>query len=274
MKFKKLLLLLPMVGITSCGYSLSYLVEGNKYNSPIFTENYYQCWNEELKQAPIKGQKEVTDFITSFYDIDKIDNTQPYDNIYDYGSAYKMNKTNDLFNYGVQSKLFDGIVECDGVGYQLLRVQTDEDGFSISFGKESSELRYIALQFKSTTNNQRACLAVGESGVDPYIHEDNELYHSSTITIHTSIYCKNDANKIEQYVYTSTVQNDYTNVGSRYIFYGFDLRDEKLSRVVGYSISYEYDDELINWNINHGGPTDIEYALFLYELFIPYTSWN
>ena len=39
MKYKKFLLLLPMIALTSCGYSLSYLVEGNKYNSPVFKEN-------------------------------------------------------------------------------------------------------------------------------------------------------------------------------------------------------------------------------------------
>lgn len=276
MKFKKLFLLLPMIAITSCGYSLSYLVKGNKYNSPVFSENYYQHWDNELKNAKQVSSKDLNndEFITSFNDIDKIDQGCSVSDIYEYGNQYRMNKANDMFNYGYQSKLFDGVIECDGVGFQLLRVQTDKDGFSVAFSKESSELRYLALQFKSTTDNKCPCLAVGEEG-EPYIHQnDYDLFHSSTITLHTSIYCRNNENKIEKHVYTSEIVNEHTNQGNCYIFFGFDLREEHLSRVVGYSINYEYNDELINWNIEKGVTSLPQYALFLYELFMPYTTWH
>lgn len=275
MKFKKLLLFLPLIAITSCGYSLSYLVEGNKYNSPVFTENYYREDNAHLLKIEDKIVKEDIPFITSFNKISEIDQKVTAKSPEEYGSQYKMNSVDEIFNYGVQSKLFDGIVVCDGVLFQLLRVQADSNGFSISFSKESSEITYLAMQFKSTTNNQRACLVKPDVGPENVrIHEDREMYHESRITLKTSLYCKNDQNIIEKYSYKSTITNSATNNGSSYIFYGLDLREEHLTRVVGYSIAYEYDDDLINWNKEHGGPSDIEYALFMYELFMPYTTWH
>ena len=50
-KKMKYLLLLPLTTIVSCGYSSSYLVEGNKYTSAKFSENYYTHWDNELKSA-------------------------------------------------------------------------------------------------------------------------------------------------------------------------------------------------------------------------------
>lgn len=273
MKFKRMFLLLPVIAVTSCGYSLSYLVEGNKYNSPIFTENYYQVWDANLKNATEKSFKDDLPFITSFKDIYQIDQATTAKNITEYGEKYKMNNVDSMFNYGVQSKLFDGIIECDGVGYQLLRVQADSEGFSVRFSKESSELSYLALQFKSTTNNQRPCLVKPETG-EPYLHDDSDMFHESTITLYTSIYCKNDKNEIEKYTYKSVIVNANTNNGHSYIFYGLNLREEHLTRVIGYSVNYEFNDEtIISWTKEHGGP-DIEYAMFIYELFLPYTTWH
>jgi len=273
--FKKLLLILPAIAITSCGYSLSYLVEGNKYNSPVFKENYYTHWDNEFKNAPLAKAVDQNDFIRKFDNIGVIDQKageKKYASATDYGADYKMNSVNSIFNYGYQSKLFDGRVICGGY-YQLSRIQINPNGFSMAFSKESSELSYIALQFKVTTDPGIACLLVGEEGT-PKVHSDHELYHNSDLTLTTSIYYKNSNNVIVKNTYTSLIEQIRTNDGSNYIFYGVDLRGENISRVVGMSYEYSYNDPLVEWNKNHGGPQDLDYCLFLYELFIPYTNWN
>lgn len=279
MRFKKVLLFLPLIGLTSCGYSLSYLVEGNKYNSPIFKENYYTHWDNNYKNAKIGIEKTLDSdhFITSFndlwkYDARMISKPDIYD-VYEYGKEYKMIGVDKQFNYGYQSKLFDGQVVCGGY-YQLSRIQIDGNGFSGSFEKESNELSYFALQFKSTTDSKQECLAVNETGT-PYVHSnETSLYHSSTITLNIGIYTKNNKNELVKNSYTAVIENSGTNNGSRYIFFAFDLKEDSLSRMIGFSITYTVDDELINWNKNHGGPETLDYALFLYEMFLPYTSWN
>ena len=277
---KKYLLLLPLVTLTSCGYALNYIVEGNKYNSAVFKENYYQEFDPSLKNAVQGIQMEVTDFIEDINDIAKVD----YDFISkkvdrdQYGQDYRMSNLDNSFNYGVQSKLFDGQMVCGGQNnhperaYQLARVQTDKNGFSIRFSKESSELNYYALQFKATTDNTVKCYKVNS---DEYAKNDQEQQHNSTVTITSSFYTK-DGDIIKKNDFTSTILFDgkSTNDGTFYKFYAFNFKalDMSLSRVIGFSISYEFDDELINWNKTKG--IDIDYSLMLYELFLPGTTWN
>ena len=106
MKFKnkKYFLLLPLVALTSCGYSLDYIVEGNKYNSPVFSENYYRHWDDELKNAKQGLSVDVENNITTFSDLFKIDASvyDKYKTSDDYGEDYKMNLVDDMFNYGYQ----------------------------------------------------------------------------------------------------------------------------------------------------------------------------
>lgn len=288
MKVKKFLLFLPLVSLASCGYSLSYLVEGNKYNSPIYKENYYRYWDPTYKVAKKGVEKTLNEneFIAKFKDLYKYDarlinKSDLYGDI-DYGQEYKMNLVDNQFKYGYQSKLFDGQVVCGGY-YQLSRIQIDEKGFSGSFEKESSELSYFALQFKSTTDSKLPCLRLDETGPenvrvhnDP-MHGDGEasLYHTSVINLTIGLYTKNLNNELVRNSYTAVITNERTNDGSAYIFFAFDLREEHLSRMVGFSISYTVQDDLIDHNKNvPGTPESLDYALFLYEMFLPYTSWN
>ena len=167
MNKKKILLLLTLPALASCGgFSVNYIVEGNKYNSPVFTENYYEHWDNELKNAKSVGSYDVTDNkIMSFGDIGLVDKNllvdNPYSSLYQYASDYNLMKADQSFYYGVQSKLFDGEVTCDGY-YQKRRVQSNEKGFSVRFQKESDELSYFAMQFKTTTNNQYDCYPVDQ----------------------------------------------------------------------------------------------------------------
>ena len=287
-KFKKYFLLLPTVIVTSCGTSVDYLVPGNKYNSPVFTENYYSHWDKELRSSKKAEEKIMTEHsITKFSDLDQIDPNQAtgiihYTNANDYGADYKMNSVDDSFNYGYQSKLFDGQMVCGAQNYhpewayQLGRIQTNEKGFSVRFAKESDDLHYFAMQFKASTNNQIDCYPVGSDEIslagDPY--HDEKIRHNSVVTLTVNIYVKTNKG-IVAHPYTSVINfaDKNTNNGGYYVFYAFSLEEENLSRAVGVSFTFSVDDELINHNIEKG-ITNIDYALFLYEVFLPYTYWH
>ncbi len=274
-KLKRMMLFIPLLSLTSCGFSLNYIVEGNKYNSPIFNDNYYQHWDSELKNAQEGINQELDSYITKFSELYTLDPNillEGYTNADDYGADYKMNKVNDMFNYGYQSKLFDGQVQCLGY-YQLARVQTDKDGFSMRFDKESDELDYFAMQFKATTDNTvETCYKVNS---EELAQSDYDMFHNSTVKLHVSLYTKNDANAIVRNTFTTNIifDNNSTNNGSRYVFLAFSLKDYHISRVNGISITYEFEDELINWNKTKG-VNDITYSLMIYEMFMPYTTWH
>ena len=271
-KHKKYLLLLPIVALTSCGYSLDYIVEGNKYNSPIFSENYYSHWDQELVNAKQGLNIDVVDNITSFSDLFKIDASvyDKYKTSDDYGEEYKMNLVDDMFNYGYQSKLFDGQVQCLGY-YQLARIQIDNNGFSMRFSKEGNNLDYFAMQFKATTDNTAKCYILN---TDELATRDADMFHNSTVHLTVSLYTKNDDNHIVKNNFNTTIDfnNNTTNYGSHYKFLAFSLKEYNLSRLVGISFEYTVDDELVDWNKQKG--IDIDYSLMLYELFLPYTNWH
>ncbi len=303
---KKYLLLLPIVAaLSSCGgYSLDYIVEGDKYLSSVFTKNFYEHWDGELTNAKhVKETNVAESRITSFKQLGSLDpnyaTTDPNTlSQRDYSNAHHLSNYDDMFNYGVQSKLFDGKYVCDGVHQQQLRMQIGEKGFSVRFSKESDTLSYFAMNFKATTNNQIKCYK-------PYSDEisegDRDKFHNSELDLTVTIYVKEES-YIVGYDFTSHVNfnecycnsdvisdpipsQKTTNDGSKYYFYGFDLskatntKGEKLSRMIGFSVSLKNikDDLILN---NEGKTIDdkpvekIDYALFIYEVFLPYTYWH
>ncbi len=288
-KFKKYLLLLPMVMVVSCGTSVNYLVPGNKYNSPIFTENYYCHWDSELKNASKVDAKDVTDTsIRKFADLDLVDpnvatGIVSFASANEYGAAYKMNSVDDSFNYGYQSKLFDGQMVCGAqnyhpeYAYQLGRIQTDSNGFSVRFAKESDDLHYFAMQFKASTNNQIDCYPVNSNELSPASDgaaHDDRIRHASSVQLTTTIYVKTNKGIVAHpYVADIEFPDAATNNGGFYIFYAFSLENEDLSRAVGVSFTFTYWDALIEWNKTKG-INNIDYALFLYEVILPYTYWH
>lgn len=294
----KYLLLMPLTAIVSCGYSSSYLIEGDKYVSSNFKENYYTHWDDELKAIkPVKEidvtDKQIIAEMNYGYEPSLLNGIEEIDpNFFDkapdvdeYGEQFKMNDLDDSFKYGYQSKLFDGQMVCGGQNNRPEyaqakgRVQIGESGISIRFSKESSDLHYFALQFKASTDNTRP--AYKEDG-NP-ANNDYDLMHESKIRIKTIIYTKT-LTQIEAYSFISDVEligtvrqagvDRYkTNNGHVYNFLAFDLEQYELSRCVGVSIQFEVvEDALLTKNKELGN--DMTYALFLYEIFFPYTSWN
>ena len=305
----KYLMLLPLTTIVSCGYSTSYLVEGSKYTSSVFKENYYNHWDNELLAAKnaekhpivdVTDETLVTGINYSFYSSNTITGLSEIDpNFFEkdpgleqYSSEYKMNSVDDSFNYGYQSKLFDGQMVCGGqnghpeYAYQLGRVQTNQKGFSVRFSKESNELHYFAMNFKATTDNTINCEPVPGT-TDPHAGADQRLYHESSFTLLITLYLKTTGG-IEAYPFsvdidlTGKVGDSYkTNNGHFYNFLAFDLEQYKtetfsFTRLVGVSVEFEViSDALIEYNAAQGVEISYDdYALFLYEMFFPYTSWN
>lgn len=298
----KYLMLLPLVSIVSCGYSTSYLVEGNKYVSSVFKENYYTHWDNELKSATKKEVVDVTDSkvvceINYGFDSHLLEGIEAIDpnffeeapDLDEYGTAFKMNSADDSFKYGYQSKLFDGQMVCGGqngkeeYAQAKGRVQIPETGISARFSKESGELHYFAMNFKASTDNtiSESHPAYKEDGSLAY--DDYDLMHDSRLELTVTLYIKTFTG-IEAHPFTMEIDllgtvkqgmrdHNKTNNGHVYTFVAFDLEQYELSRCVGVSITFDVlEDHLLDKNIELGN--DMTYALFLYELFLPYTSWN
>ena len=162
-------------------------------------------------------------------------------------------------------------------------MQINRNGFSIRFSKESTDLHYFALNFKASTDNTKKCYPVDGTTLAT---TDTQLFHNSKINLTITLYNKT-LNGIEGYPFSMDVEfdNKHTNDGHYYTFIAFDLEDYELSRLVGVSLEFTVlEDALISYKEGktyiEGGETknvDLtidDYALFLYELFFPYTSWN
>ena len=261
--FKRLFILLPLVALSSCGgYSLEYLVKGDMYLSAVFARNYYDHWDNELKNAKDGTSTVVSDDerILLYEDLWKIDPNfaESTMSVTDYGIDYCLMKYDESFKYGVQSKLFDGIVTCGGQ-QQKVRVQIRNTGFSVRFQKESDELTYFALRFKAAVDyTHPGYQEIGDQG-----------HHNSTVTeMVVTIYTKDQLNivKNEYKVHNIVFDHNMTNVESYQAYKFLAFKTPNLSRAVGVSITYTYDDPYIT--------EDWDYSLLLYELFLPYTYWH
>ena len=272
MNKKRLFIIAPLFALASCGgYSVQYLVEGNKYNSPVFGENYYTHWDSDLKNCEnvVEHKIEEDHRILSFKDIGKIDRQLAVDNPYkvvsDYGPDYCLSSYDESFNYGVQSKLFDGKVYCEGYTTRR-RVQIDNKGFSVRFAKESEELSYFAVNFK-------AAIDFTDQRVRDYF-PTTDLGHKSVLnSLTVSIYLKNDNEQIVKHNFvTENIVIPATNQEA-YYFYAFDLTKFELSRMIGFSMEYDFTDDVVQALKKEDEP-DVLYSLFLYEVFLPYTFWH
>ena len=289
MSKRRYLFILPIIALTSCGYSLEYLVKGDKYVSAVFKENYYTHWDNELKNPSSEIVKAVDDDhqmriiseCTPHLPFDLVGLDQFDDQYFghiptdeQFASTHRLINYDDSFNYGVQSKLFDGQVKCHG-NLHRARVQTNKQGFSVRFSKESDELKYLAAQFRVTTDNTVACYNMDDdvSTSEPRRQADEALFHNSTLSLKLSVFTK-EGNAIVKHAYTVDIvyNNKETNDGNYYTFQLISFEGENLSRAVGLSVEYEVNDELINKNAAEG--IDIDYAVMMYEMYLPYTTWH
>lgn len=308
----KVLILLPTLFLTACGYGLKEIYKGVPYASYNFEENYYNVWDKEINYNNEKSITEkvearvlddVKDFVftrlensdyeesyTNFktcesnwasyaYTYDKDEPEQ--ENLHAYGPAVALGKIDKSFKYGVVSKLFDGQMFCNG-DFQNSRTQVGStsskySGFSVKFAKECSYSEYFMMNFKCsviTTENQ------------------NLGRYESDLTLRLGFYLRN--NNGYTYVPVTYVINDVpTNSGDdhflppysgrldSYICFGFKLHATEndnlldLTRLAG--ISFEY--ELNKVHKKSGEefdttPDNVMHSIMLYEISLPHSTWH
>ncbi len=292
----KYLSLIPLVALTSCGYGLEELYHGNAYNSPVFQENYYREWDSDLKnkitsssETPLQYDKDKV-FLSYYGDEhfhslekDRADSNDDilsgrltYDGVdasqanYYYGPNKCLSNIDDSFSYGYASKLFDGQMFCNHQ-FQLARVQIDGQGFGKLFEKECSSAKYFAMNFKASSD---------------YTHEDNPATspHRSEVKLKIGFYIANDRG-YEESIYTYNLQDIENDLTTRsvptntsdnrseknpdYLFFGFELGNNiDIKRCRGISVSF---DLLKDSDKENKG---LDYALMIYEILLPDSTWN
>lgn len=293
----KILSFVPFLVLTSCGYGLKEVYDGLPYNSTVFEENYYSVWDKTLNPdekkyqvTETKAERELTDsdfVFTSVEDLNFKECEQSWNDyiyeedveIYDedetrtmYGPDVKLSGIDNSFKYGITSKLFDGQLFCNG-DYQHARMQiepsnTKREGFGIRFSKEmAAGAPYFMLNFK--------CSVVTENNY-------SLSFGYSDVTLKIGFYIKN-GNGLT-YIPTSYRINEApTNSGdmpsnrnNSYVCFGFKLSEKtgdgllNLDRLVG--ISFEY--ELNSCTVSLPAGEEPLYAIMLYEMSFPHSSWN
>lgn len=302
MKTKKILILPLVVLLTSCGYDLKEVYAGDAYNNPIFEENYYDIYDYHIdKDNPkntITGTTEIKPevFFTTYEELEnsnldryvyrkEVNGQEKHGFLYDadykvdkdliadfsdpnldpstkgFGPSYKLNRVDNIFSYGYLSKLFDGNMFCNSL-FQLSRVQVSEKGFGVIFDKEMvTNAPYLAINFKAAVNEKNG-LRIGS--------------HYSDIVFNFSFYSKSGSSFSET-KFVFDLKDIPTNpleyhTNDAYTLLTLPLADYNLSRVAGFSLSYEIkSDDIIDAATNKD---DYQYALMLYEILLPNSSWR
>ena len=302
MKSKQLLILPLVVLLTSCGYDLKEVYANDAYNNPVFEENYYDIYNHHIdKENPhntITSTNEIvpSSFFRTYEELEAsgldehvykkdVDGQEKHGFLYEadykadpelvanfsdpnlddstkgYGPSYKLNRTDSIFSYGYLSKLFDGNMFCNS-NFQLSRVQLNERGFGVIFDKEMvATAPYLALNFKSAVNDKNG---------------KNIAPHFSDIVFNFSFYSRSGSTFSET-KFVFDLEDVPTNPlelhnNSAYTFLVLPLQDYNLTRVAGFSISYELkNDDIID---NAVDKSSYQYAIMLYEVLLPNSSWR
>lgn len=289
----KLIFLLPLIALTSCGYGLKNAVYGDTYNSPVFDNNFYTDFDSRLMAADdieaIKLDNETNYVFTSYGDHNFVDHVDPArarslefwnfsfnDGAY-YGKQNNLSLVDESFNYGYASKLFDGRMFCGGK-YQLSRVQIKEQGFGLMFKKEivsnvKDTIPYFAMCFKAS---------VDYTNYEGY-PETQVPSHYSDINLHVSLYCENQTkNKLEKHTYSYPLSSLETNhsdhcenngvydIKSNYVFFGFSLEKLSYEHCIGISITFS---DVVDVYYNRE-QYKRNYSLMVYEIFLSNLNWN
>ena len=249
---KRILFLIPILSLASCGAQVSKIVDAKLDHSARWADNYYHYFDASLKELMKKAN--VINLTTEnkvFTDYDEFIETKLDANAnrynyytYDESASFGYYKKLSLYDNGVKegfpSKLFDGSMFCFG-NFELARVQIDNDGFSSTFTKKIQSAKYLYLNFKAAHDFKSG------ASITPHL-DDIEL----SITLYGKNVTTFKYNLID-------VPTNYSEGPSAYTFFGFDISNFDISDTYAYSFSYtltnEEDIECI----------DLAHALLLYE---------
>jgi len=160
---KKSILFLALFGFSLSACSKTNLLyEENKYNSPVFDENYYTDWDgvDKLNTVPglVDGYKslmsqgeEAINLTNGSINYNSENYVWNGDNESQFGYHNNLSNVEKKFSYGVTSKLFDGRVRCDGL-YQKSRVQIDKSGFAMKFPKQLVSAKFLGFAVRGGTD--------------------------------------------------------------------------------------------------------------------------
>ena len=292
---KKRILLTLLVAtsfvLTGCMNDVSELYEGHAYDTGVFLQNFYSTWNDDLvnRVAPVAKTYQVTS--ANSFQINNQDDLEnpnklwapdayadpqseeyyslvadtPHEHTgYGYGPSNNLIGIDSSFARGFLSRLYDGRLHCDGITYAQTRVQIDGSGYGALFPKELMTYRYFALSLR---------------GAD----ETDNYNFDVDVNIDVTFYVYDHTNAI--YVpYLFQMQNFpiMTNSGGKTSLIGFYFAGvmgadiNLLRRASGLSISFEFATDYEDYTIDRNDTTvgKDHFALMLYEVLLPKSSWN
>lgn len=291
---KRIFSILPLIVLLSaCGYDLREVYPGDAYNNPIFEKNYYSLYSSQIDKSnpnnTLIGEPDVyypDDYLTSYEELEQ-SGLDPYvydtdDNHgfvyeedikgvndiiadfssptlkqdahkYGYGPSYKMNRVDDIFSYGYLSKLYDGQLFCHSL-YQLSRVQVAEEGFGVIYNKEMvNNSKYMAFNFKGILYKPSTQIGL----------------HMSNVQLEISLYSRSASNfKETKFV----IDLDVACNSEQYTFLVIPIEQYNLTRIAGYSFAFKFKSDSILDTVTD--KENYQYALMLYEVFFPNSSWR
>lgn len=278
--------------LTSCMNDVAELYEGHAYDTGVFAENYYSTWNDALKNsvAPVAKTYEVTS-ANSFQVEEDADFVQlrgpdglpdgfrngqsgdyysyfadaPHEDAgVGYGPSNNLISIDSSFARGFLSRLYDGRVHCDGITYAQTRVQIDGSGYGALFPKELMSYRYFALSLR---------------GAD----ETANLGTSFNIDINLTFYVYNfDSSLYVPYLFQMKNFPIMTNSGGRTTIIGFYFAGvmgadvNLIRRASGMSITFSFAEEYDGYTLDREDAAEGKehFALMLYEVLLPKSTWN
>ena len=290
------ILLIPLLAVlTSCGYALREVYDGDAYNHPLFEANFYygkadafdpESPNYKVKSISNHDLDKNEDMVFCCSDTLNDDNFKAlergtFNNVFDFSDANYLSNIENSFKYGYASKLFDNWPECGG-RYEKARIQIDNNqrkgGFNAKFNKECDNAPYTAFIFQNGVGKRDA------SGDERF---KDILRCNCTIDLTIGFFIRTDEGKGEETYrldnYKYQISGFYNNC-SHYCFFGFSLENIEIARCQGISISYdvvsiieekkvgqttEYIDHTAEYNSDQIG-----HCIYAYEMWFPHSSWN
>lgn len=176
---------------------------------------------------------------------------------------------NDFFKKGMFSKMTDGLLACDGSG-PLVRMQINEQGFAKQFDYELIDYKVLTLSLRGGTNI-------------PYHEISTPRIPTANINLTVSFYVEesvsNQARKVS-FVFPiedlRTDDNAQTNI--IHLYFADVMTAEQLAlikRANAMSVSYELvEHDLIKPDGIDNPLNDYEFAVMMYEIMLPYSTWN
>ena len=258
--------ILMMLVITSCAVSKDNTYLSTDYNDPTFKNNYYTLKEisitDNIKKTNNIELDKTKDSVFESYDElkqlgpdfdSKVSNDEvSYDTIVHsnynttYGTENCLGKIDDSFNHGILSKLTDGLLFCDGVTYQGVRVQINQSGFVHEYEKKCVYADYFSMSFKAGSDFTSS------------IYTKSATYK---IKLKVKLYIEDDGKFIEN-ICSYTMDNV---IRDKYYLFGFRLTKDMAQNLKGIGVSYDL--------IDTTEDASLDQCLYLYETMFVNSTW-